>query len=82
MAKDNILARESSTDDSSGSDSEENVGHLNKKDPVEGPFQFLKTGMSWVFEGLVVVVMVRNGAGGPSFLLYKKLSYESQAVST
>ena len=46
MAKDNILARESSTDDSSGSDSEENVGHLKEKDPAVVPFQFLKAGMS------------------------------------
>ena len=46
------MSRESSTDDSSGSDNEENVGHLKEKDPAEVPFQFLKTGMSWGFEGL------------------------------
>ena len=71
MPKNNILPRESSADDSSESDSEENLGHWNEKDPTEVPFQFVKTGMSCF---LVVVVMVWNGAGGPaaklSFLLY------------
>ena len=47
QCKDNILPRESSTGDSSGSDSEENVEHLKEKDPAEVSFQFLKTGMSW-----------------------------------
>ena len=51
MPKNNMLPRESSTDDSSGSDSEENLGHWNEKDPTEVPFQFLKTGMSCFFSG-------------------------------
>ena len=51
MPKNNMLPRESSTDDSSGSDNEENLGHWNEKDPTEVPFQFLKTSMSCFFSG-------------------------------